>query len=202
MVPTTEVLVLRSAHTTCTRRFRTGATSATAGAEARIALASSHTSVEADPAPWEAALPVVATPLWTNSRFEPRDLSWLSAWVWAPRPTVTIVITAAMPMITPSIVKIERRRLATSDCKARGTVSRKSASRGAWPSSRTPRRSPGKPPRRSRPQPRRSTASPPRLAPGPPDRRPDTGRPGRWPARRRLIECRGRHRRVGTGSRF
>ena len=181
MVPTTEVLVLRSAHTTWTRRFRTGATSATAGAEARIALASSHTSVEADPAPWEAALPVVATPLWTNSRFEPRDLSWLSAWVWAPRPTVTIVITAAMPMITPSIVRIERRRLATSDCQARGTVSRKSASRGARPSSRTPCRSSGQPPRRNRPQPRRPAASQlrlPRPAPGPPDRRPDTSRPG------------------------
>ena len=54
----------------------------------------------------------------TVTRFEPRLRIVFWTLCDAPFPTLTIAITAATPMMTPSIVSAERSLFTTSDCSA------------------------------------------------------------------------------------
>ena len=58
-------------------------------------------------------------------RFEPRLLIWSSTRACAPAPTATIVMTAATPMMMPSIVSAERSLLMRSAASAMRSVARK-----------------------------------------------------------------------------
>src|SRR5512139_706893 len=62
----------------------------------------------------------------TMIRFEPRLLIWSSTRAWAPAPTPTIAITAATPMMMPSIVSAERSLLTRSAASATRRVATKS----------------------------------------------------------------------------
>ena len=66
-------------------------------------------SVDALPRPPRTP-PVVVLPGLTMSRFEPSLLIESRTWAWAPWPSPTVRITAAMPMRMPSMVSAERRR--------------------------------------------------------------------------------------------
>jgi hypothetical protein len=76
----------------------------------------------------------------TSSRFEPRREIMVSSSDWVPRPTETITITAAMPMITPSAVRMLRSQLPRSENTAERSTSesvmrrspRATSRRDAW----------------------------------------------------------------------
>jgi hypothetical protein len=59
-------------------------------------------------APWRPQLGI------TSMRFEPSREMVSSSWAWVPWPTETMMITAAMPMITPRAVKVLRNQLPRS----------------------------------------------------------------------------------------
>ena len=62
-------------------------------------------------------------PAITDSTLAPRFSICSSTARCAPAPSATIVITAATPMMMPSMVKLDRSRLATMDSRATRTVS-------------------------------------------------------------------------------
>jgi len=60
----------------------------------------------------------------TVSRFAPSACSCWSMARCAPEPSATIVMTAATPMMTPSIVSADRKKLARIDSTATRMISR------------------------------------------------------------------------------
>src|SRR6185295_14502985 len=72
-----------------------------------ISAASSGVSVLALPWPWRTP-PCVKLPALTMIMLVPADWIWLSIELCAPVPSATIVITAATPMIIPSMVSAVR----------------------------------------------------------------------------------------------
>ena len=82
------------------------------------AAASSRVSVLAVPEP-SRVMPENVLPALIVSRFVPSDSIWVVMPAVAPWPTLTSATTAAVPMITPSIVSAERRRLVPSRLSAR-----------------------------------------------------------------------------------
>jgi hypothetical protein len=83
----------------------------------RSASASSTVSTDALPDPPRAP-PLVVAPGRMTTRLVPR-LAICDATAWlAPCPTATIAMSAATPMKTPSMVRIDRSRLRASACAA------------------------------------------------------------------------------------
>ena len=72
-------------------------------------------------------------------RLEPRLLIWSSTRACAPAPTATIVMTAATPMMMPSIVSAERSLLMRSAASAMRSVARKFMARPPPPAAATRR---------------------------------------------------------------
>ena len=82
-----------------------------------IARASDIVSVGAPPNP-ERRPPDVVLPGRTSSRFDPTEAIWAEIRWFAPSPIATMMMTAATPMIIPSIVRMERILFARSERKA------------------------------------------------------------------------------------
>ena len=79
-----------------------------------IARASSIVRVGAPPKP-DRSPPDVVLPGRTRRRLDPTEAIWAEIRSFAPAPMATMAITAATPMIIPSIVRIDRIRFARSD---------------------------------------------------------------------------------------
>ena len=109
-MPTTEVAQLLLPNITCAPPRTVGATKDTAGHSATIALPSSSVRVTPTPLPRRMPL-VVILPGSTMIRLLP--MLWICSLIRAvaPEPTATMAMTAATPMIIPSIVKADRMRL-------------------------------------------------------------------------------------------
>jgi hypothetical protein len=90
-----------------------GAVSRTDGHSAAMALASSCVSVATAPEPSRTPL-LLMLPGSTMIRLLP--ILWICAWIRAvaPAPTPTMAITAATPMMMPSMVSAERMRFTFS----------------------------------------------------------------------------------------
>ena len=106
---------------TCARVFAPGETCCRRAGQ--IASASSTVSVLDDPWPCRTP-PNDQLPAFTRIMFVPADLTWSSICVCAPVPSATIVITAATPMIIPSIVNDVRSLFLPSALSAMRTVIR------------------------------------------------------------------------------
>ena len=77
-------------------------------------MASSIVSVGVPPKP-DRNPPDVVLPGSTSSRFDPTEAIWAAIRSLAPAPIATITMTAATPMIIPSIVRTDRILLARRD---------------------------------------------------------------------------------------
>src|SRR6266545_7335151 len=97
----------------------------------RMASASASVSVAATPWP-ERTPPCVQLPADTMIMLVPADLICCSIESCAPRPSATIVITAATPMIIPSIVSVVRILLRFSAFNATRNVMRTDMSGSAF----------------------------------------------------------------------
>src|SRR5574337_354790 len=100
------------------------AANATAGHSSAMALASSSVSVRSEP--WPSRMPpLVVLPDRTMSTLLPmlRICSWI--WAVAPEPTAIMAITAATPMMIPSMVRADRSRLILSALKAILTLTKR-----------------------------------------------------------------------------
>ena len=82
-----------------------------------MARASAIVSVGAPPKP-DRSPPDVVLPGSTSSRFDPTEAIWAEIRWFAPSPIATMMMTAATPMIIPSIVRMERILFARSERKA------------------------------------------------------------------------------------
>ena len=112
VVPTTEVVQLLAPATTDSELEVLGATAAMSGAttgEAR-ACASAWVSVEADPNPPRRPVVLVVLPGEMINRLVPRASTCAVTCCWAPMPSPTVKITAAIPIRIPSTVSAERIR--------------------------------------------------------------------------------------------
>ena len=76
-----------------------------------MALASAIVRVGVPPKP-DRKPPEVVLPGRTRMRLEPMEAIWEAIRSFAPDPIATMAITAATPMIIPSIVRAERSLLA------------------------------------------------------------------------------------------
>jgi hypothetical protein len=94
-----------------------GEAARTEGSSFPIARASDIVRVTAPPDPIRNPLDVVL-PGRTSSRFDPMEAICAEILWFAPSPTATMTMTAATPMIIPSIVRMERILFARSDRKA------------------------------------------------------------------------------------
>ena len=113
VVPVTLVDQLRSSATTWAVAWTRGATKRTSGTSARMARRSSQVSVGNDPAP-ALAPPDVFAPDDTISTLVPIAENACSTRARAPSPIATIAITAATPMMMPSVVSSDRSLLRSS----------------------------------------------------------------------------------------
>ncbi len=113
MVPKYWVDQLELPATTCPVPRSDGAATTTPSTSTAIACASSSVSVCAAPVPSRTPLAVVE-PGKTSIRFEPRFFSCSRTRSCAPPPMASIAITAATPMIMPSIVSDDRSLLMRS----------------------------------------------------------------------------------------
>src|SRR5665647_1820022 len=112
VVPTTVVVQLLAPATRDCELEVLGATAAMSGAttgEAR-ACASAWVSVEADPNPPRSPVVLVVLPGEMINRLVPRASTCAVTCCWAPMPSPTVRITAAIPMRIPRTVSAERIR--------------------------------------------------------------------------------------------
>src|SRR5712691_958778 len=86
-----------------------------------IASASLALSVVALPAP-ERAPPLELLPDMIVRRLVPSPDNWLLTDALAPSPSATMAMTAATPMMMPSVVRMLRPLLARNAARAEGTV--------------------------------------------------------------------------------
>jgi len=123
-VPTTSEVQVDSVDCSGARVVATGATATTSGTTDGSASTAASAGVSEDvvAAPRKPANPLVEPGL-TMIRLEPRELiCWVIA-AWAPWPSPTVSITAAIPIRMPSMVSAERSRRAFSASKAVRAVS-------------------------------------------------------------------------------
>ncbi len=112
---------LPPADSTCVRVLSPGDTALTPATSLATAAASSSISVVTAPCPVRTP-PTLAEPALTVTMFVPRLETWRLIEARAPPPIAIITITAATPMMMPSEVSAERRRLRPMASNAVRTV--------------------------------------------------------------------------------
>jgi hypothetical protein len=164
VTPLTLVVSLYPPATTCAVRLNSAATASTSGTDRWMARASSQVRVCTLPRPWPTRPGPSARPGSTVSRLVPRAVSCSSTLRRAPAPMLTVVTTAATPMMTPRVVRTDRRGLPPSARTATrtlaSTLTRAPPRSGASGPGPTRSGRPGTAPRGPRRPPRRARGSP------------------------------------------